>query len=79
MQVQMQYVQQRGNSLFFRMMVPFDLKNHFGGRSEITQSLRIRDPFTAYGRREASLCNPVIKDFHFNRQVFLVAHIERWL
>jgi integrase len=47
-QIKLRYVQQRGNSLFFRLSIPVDLQDSFLGKIEISQTLNTSDPFEAY-------------------------------
>jgi len=53
MQVRLRCVQQRGNALFFRLAIPSDLRPHFQGRREISQTLDTGDPFTAFAKAES--------------------------
>ncbi len=48
MQVQLSHIQKRGNSFYFRLAIPEDLQIHFGGKREISKTLRTLDPFTAF-------------------------------
>lgn len=48
MQVQLSHIQKRGNSFYFRLAIPEDLQIHFGGKREISKTLRTSDPFTAF-------------------------------
>lgn len=40
MQIQIRHLQRRGNVFFFRIRVPEDIQNHFGGKREIVKSLK---------------------------------------
>ena len=43
MQMQVRHVQKRGNSYYFRLRIPDDLRIHFHGRREITKTLQTMD------------------------------------
>ena len=52
MQIIFRCIQQRGHSLFFRLAIPQDLRHHFKGKLEISQTLDTRDPLTAFAKAE---------------------------
>lgn len=64
MRVELRHVQRRGNSLFFRMEIPSEVREHFGGKSEINKTLRTSDPYIAF--QKASLLSSSYQE-QFNK------------
>ncbi|VGO14443.1 hypothetical protein PDESU_03004 [Pontiella desulfatans] len=50
MKVRLSHIHQRGNTFYFRLIIPEDLRIHFGGKREISKSLRTIDPFAAFAQ-----------------------------
>ncbi|MDF7826574.1 phage integrase SAM-like domain-containing protein [Pontiellaceae bacterium B12227] len=71
MKVQLRHVQQRGNTLYFRIHIPVALRNYYDGRKEISQTLRTDDHIEAQGwaTQLAKIYQKQFRELRSGRQV----------